>query len=98
MGPIGFFDDEKEKNQVISGIKVAGRLNEIPLHQDIWLVVAIGNPSVKESIIRKMDLKSQFATLIHPSVIIGDSTSVKIGLGCILAAGVKATNEIRVVL
>ena len=61
------------------------------------LVIAVGEPELKERIRMKYNNPLiNFPTLVHPSVIIGDTESVIIGDGCIVCAGCILTTDIKV--
>lgn len=80
---IGFFDDASiDDSRHLGDLKV---LNEYA--ENIYVVIAIGNPLIKEKIVERIENKNiKYATLIHPSVQIGKSEIVNIGEGCIITA------------
>lgn len=81
---IGFFDDAFEKKMIVNGFPVLGSINDInSLEHDLAIVIAIGDPKTKKSILNKITKKVIFPTLIHPNVFIGKD-SVTIGKGCII--------------
>ena len=92
--PIGFFDDHTRKGSIVNQFPVLGCIDEIKASDDIWLVMAIGSPMSKESIVDRIKTSVRFATLIHPSAVIANPASVKFGQGCIFTAGAKATTNI----
>lgn len=85
-----------EKGQTIHGCPVIGNDDEInKTTEPISLVIAVGEPQLKEKIRSKYNNSLvSFPTLVHPSVIIGDRDSVKIGEGCIICAGCILTTDI----
>ena len=85
-----------DKNQSIHGFPVIGTDEEINnTTEPISLVLAVGEPNLKEKIKSKYtNPLVNFPTLIHPSVIIGDSEFVRIGRGCIICAGCILTTDI----
>lgn len=91
---VGFIGPDK--NQSIHGFHVIGTDEEInDTTEPISLVLAVGEPNLKEKIKSKYtNPLVTFPTLIHPSVIIGDSKSVSIGQGCIICAGCILTIDI----
>lgn len=91
---VGFVDIDKTKT--IHGYSVIGGDDEInKATEPISLVIAVGEPKIKEKIrIKYTNPKISFPTLIHPSVIIGDSESIKMGMGCIICAGCILTTDI----
>lgn len=82
---IGFYDDAFEKKTIINGFPVLGSISDINfLEDEIALVMAIGDPKTKKSILNKIsNTKVVFPTLIHPNVFIGKD-GVSIGKGCII--------------
>lgn len=93
---IGYFDDGAQKNTLINNDKVIGNTNDINAYPDeLFLVFAIGNPSVKRKIISNIqNPKIQYPTLIHPNVQIGQD-NVTIGIGCIICAGNIITIDVK---
>ncbi len=91
---IGFVGPDK--NQSIHGIPVIGTDEEINnTSEPISLVLAVGEPNLKEKIKSKYtNPLVTFPTLIHPSVVIGDTESVRFGHGCIICAGCILTTDI----
>lgn len=93
---LGFFDDSRTCGECVNGFPILGgidRLNE--WNNDLSVVVAIGSPMVKQKIVRNItNPHIHFPTLIHPSVIIGDTHLVDIGKGCIICAGNILTTNI----
>ncbi len=82
---IGFFDDAFEKKMIINGVPVLGSISDINfLEDELALVIAVGNPKTKKSILNMITNKKViFPTLIHPNVFIGED-GVNIGKGCII--------------
>ena len=94
---VGFFDDGHTKGEIHNGLKVLGGISDLNAwSSDLAVVIAIGTPSIKKSIISKINnCHITYPTLIHPSVLIGDTDYVKIGDGCIIcAANIITTNII----
>ena len=85
-----------DKNQTMHGYPVIGNDEEInKTTEPISLVIAVGEPNLKEKIRSKYtNPLISFPTLVHPSVIVGDLESVKIGNGCIICAGCILTTDI----
>ena len=93
---LGFFDDGHKRGEKINGLPVLGSCIDLNnWDKDIYIAVSIGTPSIKKSILDKITNPNvSYPTLIHPSVIIGDSSFVKIGSGCIICAGVIITTNV----
>lgn len=83
----GFIDEDiNKKGDLINGYKVLGGISYLENKKDMYFVIAIGNPQVKENLLKKITNKEiEAATLIHPSCIIGKEN--KIGKGVIICAG-----------
>ncbi|MDH4093071.1 MAG: acetyltransferase [Cyclobacteriaceae bacterium] len=94
----GFLDDGVPKDTVVNGMKVLGGLEVLESFDHIVnLVLAIGDPAAKALLVSKLDLsRIRFPILRHPSVIIQDEATVKIGVGSILCAGSIFTTDIRI--
>jgi len=92
---VGFVDSDK--SNTIHGLPVIGDDEEVnATTEPLSVVIAVGEPHLKEKIQRKFTNELiSFPTLVHPSVIIGDKESVKIGKGCIICAGNILTTDIK---
>lgn len=90
---LGFIDNV---DQHVHGYPVVGNDKEINATKTpIAVVLAVGDPKMKERIVRQYDNPLiSFPTLIHPSVIMGEN--VKIGKGCIICAGCILTTDLVV--
>lgn len=95
---LGFFDDGHEKGETVNGYPVLGKIEELnSWSTPICIAVSIGSPIIRKKIIEEIHNDNvSFPTLIHPSVIIGDSNFVKIGQGCLICAGVILTTNITI--
>ena len=93
---VGFVDVNKEQN--IHGYPIIGTDEELnKTNEPIALVIAVGEPRLKRRIREKFNNPLiSFPTLIHPSVMIGDIDSVRIGEGCIICAGCILTTDIYI--
>ena len=92
---VGFFDDGHEKGEMINGVPVLGKTDDLnKWDKELAVTIAIGTPRIKKRIIENINNPLvSFPTLIHPSVLIGDRNYVKIGEGCIIcAANIITTN------
>jgi sugar O-acyltransferase (sialic acid O-acetyltransferase NeuD family) len=96
--PAGFIDDTVEKNSVIGGLKVLGGQEVIKeLSGTINVVLAVGDPRVKEAIVLNASSgKINYPRLIHPSVILYDMGSTHIGAGTVITAGCILTTDITI--
>ena len=94
---IGFFDDGKEVGYQCHGYEVLGGTRELrEWKSHLAIVIAIGTPQIKKKILESVcdNMFIEYPTLIHPTVIIGDTDYVKIGKGCILCANTILTCDI----
>lgn len=89
----GFFDDGIEKGAKVKDYPVLGSKQEASTFEG-FLVVAIGDPKVKKSILGSMN-NVKYATLIHPKAEIMGA-DVKIGVGTIITCGVVLTTNINI--
>ena len=96
--PVGFMDDGIKKGVVIKGIKVLGGLDVLnSFSTPVNLVLAIGDPSSKSILVKMIDpSRVYYPVLKHPSVILQDEASIKIGEGTVLTAGCILTTDIHI--
>lgn len=94
----GFYDDSIAKGtEIVTQVKCIGSIAELKkINTECCVVVALGDPIAKKRIIQ--DLSNNplitFPSLIHPSVVIGDTRTVKIGDGVVVSANVSMTTNI----
>lgn len=93
---LGFYDDTIAKGTLINNYPILGNLDDLNrLDKEVSVVLGIGNPITKSSIIANLNNKMlQFPTLIHPSVILSND-DVVIDEGCIICAGTIITCNIK---
>lgn len=91
---LGFVDDQVPAGTKIGSAKVLGSIAILSALVDVYVVLAIGNPLVKAKIVSLLPKKQQYATLIHPNVLIGKR--VEIGEGSIVCAGTIITTDIKI--
>src|SRR5688572_27877312 len=96
--PMGFIDDGLSKNSIVKGLKVLGGLDVLnSFTVPVNLVLALGDPSSKSILLKMIDpSRVYFPVLKHPSVIIQDEPSIKIGEGSIITAGCILTTDIHI--
>jgi len=94
---LGFLDDGVAKGTLVKGVKVLGGIEV--LHSSdhpVNLVLAIGDPKVKASIVRGIKSPNiEYPILRHPTAVIQDEAAVVIGKGTILCAGSILTTDIH---
>jgi len=93
---LGFIsEDNYSHGTKINNLPVLGNLSWFKDHKDVKCVVAIGDPIKRREMVSKLNkIGVSFCSIIHPSVIIGDS--VEVGEGCIICAGVILTTNIKI--
>ena len=94
---LGFIDDNKNLiGKLVNGYRVIGnRIYLNYLERKVYVVIAIANYLVKKELVEFLTNKNiKYATIIHPSVKIGET--VKIGEGSIVYPGVIMTVNIDV--
>jgi len=93
---LGFYDDQP-KEEVLAQPVLGSLQDLLSLNQELHVVVAIGNSKIRCEVTGKLNAHHiKFATQIHPSVIIGNPESVRIGSGSIITAGVILTTDISI--
>jgi sugar O-acyltransferase (sialic acid O-acetyltransferase NeuD family) len=94
----GFIDDDKSLwGTIKNDYKVLGDCDYLrDLDEDVYVVISIGSPKIKEKIVNKLSKFSNvhFVTLIDPSVLYSDQ--IKIGEGSIICAGTIITVNIEI--
>lgn len=94
----GFIDDNVNLiNSDINGISVKGSLDYLlSLKNEINVVIAIGNPSIRKKIYDKLKNKKNilFPSIIDENIQLDDTN--KIGIGNILCAGTILTTNITI--
>lgn len=93
---LGYIDDNPEKwGNVVNGYAVLGGIDSLlMMDSSVHVIVAIANYKVKKAIVKKLDGKFKFATIVHPKVWIHDF--MKIGDGCIIYEGAILTANISI--
>ena len=96
--PVGFMDDGVRKDTTIKGLKVLGGLDVLnSFSTPVNLVLALGDPSSKSILIKMIDpSRVYYPVLKHPSVILQEESSIKIGEGSIITAGCILTTDIHI--
>jgi sugar O-acyltransferase (sialic acid O-acetyltransferase NeuD family) len=93
--PIGFIDDHKEKHSVVSGLKVLGGIDVISSASDLNVVLAFGDPRIKEKVSEQLrSVKTTFPIIIHPGAILQNADSIVLSPGTVVTAGCVLTTEI----
>ncbi len=93
---IGFYDDNLSE-ELVNDYPVIGNIDDInSVDQDLYISIGIGNPIIKERILKKItNSKIIYPTLIHPSSIIYSKKNVSLGMGVVIAANCVLTVNIR---
>ncbi|MEG1254507.1 acetyltransferase [Clostridium sp.] len=93
---IGFLDDNPNNlGKVLNGHTIIGNVDSIKsMSSKTYVVVAIANYKIKKTIVSNLENKFQFATLIHPRVLVHDFMTV--GNGTIIYEGVILTTDIKI--
>lgn len=96
---IGFFDDNPDLNgRMIShfGPCLGNSDNLNNYHEDLALVMAIGNPLTVKKVVGKIrNSHISYPNLIHPSFSISDSESFQIGQGNVIQANCTVTVDVQ---
>jgi sugar O-acyltransferase (sialic acid O-acetyltransferase NeuD family) len=92
--PVAVYDDdEKLAGTNVLGVKVEGKISDLPENFARPAFIAIGNNEVRRKLTRKFPL-AKWQTLIHPSAVI--SRHFKIGDGTIICAGAVIQADARI--
>ncbi|WP_430790455.1 acetyltransferase [Virgibacillus flavescens] len=93
---LGFIDDDVTKRgEIINGYQVVGNSEVLKGYQLIYVVLGVGSPAAKESIIHNLSTFEHvvFPNIIHPGVDLHKTN--KLGKGNILCAGTVITCNIE---
>lgn len=88
-----FVDDGVEAGTEICGVKVVGKISDLPKLFDEYrrLIVTIGNNALREHIYSTaMEIGYEFPNLIHPTAYI--SPYAELGCGCVILNNVVVQN------
>lgn len=89
------FQDDDENISDINGVKCYGASELIREHAELEVVIAIGEPSVRDAVYaRWKEMGIAFATLIHPGIYIDSTTSI--GEGCVICEGATITSCVTI--
>lgn len=93
---IGYIDDNPENwGNVVNGYAVLGGIDSLTMMcKDTYVIIAIANYEVKKRIVKRLNNKFKFATIVHPKVLIHDY--MEIGEGCIVYEGVIITTNVSI--
>ena len=98
---VGFFDDGVSKDTMVSHYgKILGGINELnAITQPLAIVLAIGNPQLKKTIVEQIVNRNiSFPNIIYPNTWYADIDTFKIGKGniiggaCIISCDVEIGN------
>ena len=84
---IDFLDDNNDK--------AIGKVSDYYKYVDYKnIIVAIGNPDIRESILKNIEEKFNLVTLIHPKAVISDSAVIE--KGCVIEANAVISSNTMV--
>lgn len=78
---IGFLDDNPS-------LDTLGTVADYKKYADNWFIIAIGNPQIRERIVKNLNVK--FYTAIHPSAVVSSSAQIKEGCAVMANAVISA--------
>ena len=84
--------DEVYEPRELLGVPVRPQSSFDPAAQRA--VVGIGNPAIRQKVVKELPPETEFETLIHPTVVM--SQWVEVGVGSILCAGCVLTCQITI--
>ena len=93
---VGFVDDGLKNGSVVHGIPVLGPIAALDVLDIDGVVVAVGNPAVRQAIVDQVPQRLAFPNIIHPSVLMMDTDRISIGKGNIICAGNIFTTDIQI--
>ena len=96
---IGFFDDGKEKGEMVGSYgQILGGIKEVnEWKEELAIVIAVGNTKNISHISQCIDNKFiTFPNIIHPDVVFADSKSMKMGMGNIIQRASAFSCDVRI--
>ena len=85
------FVDERPQSSELVGIPVVGREK---YDERFPITIAIGDPRTRERIVSEEFPNANFATIIHPSAVIGKAS--EIGTGSVICPNVVITSNVKI--
>ncbi|BAU28095.1 sugar O-acyltransferase (sialic acid O-acetyltransferase NeuD family) [Aneurinibacillus soli] len=95
---LGYLDENKSlTNQWLNGFPVLGTLDllQLELYRSVYVICAIGKVQVRKKLVNHLKNKFswvKFATLIHPTAVVGDE--IVIGEGSVICANSVVTTNV----
>jgi sugar O-acyltransferase (sialic acid O-acetyltransferase NeuD family) len=95
---IGFFDDADDLPSEVNGYPILGDLQALnSWESSLSLALGLGTPLVRKTVRERLTSQNiDFPTLMHPSVIMGNTDLMVVGEGCIFCAGTIITTNIEI--
>jgi len=91
----GFLDDNPSAlNGKPADLSVVGSIDQFKFGPGDLALVAMCEPRIKQKIVERLKGRVQFATLIHPTIVIG--SHCRIGLGSILCPNVVLSTNVTI--
>ncbi len=91
----GFLDTDPD---ALSGTNcpwpLLGSEDDVVFEEEDRVLVALGDPRAKARVVARLASRIRFATVIHPSVVIGPGS--RVGEGSLLCPGVVVTADVKV--
>lgn len=82
---VGIWDDGLEEGTRFEGLSVLGKIDDIPVSLEHSLIMAIGNPGIREKVYNKLLARGlQVESLIHASAQIFNPETVNLEPGLIM--------------
>jgi sugar O-acyltransferase (sialic acid O-acetyltransferase NeuD family) len=94
----GFVDDVLPSNTLVAGMKVLGGIEYLnAIASNVNVVLAFGDPTIKS--LKAAQIKNKYVhypVLVHPTVVLQDRDTIRLGEGSVICAGAVLTTEILV--
>ncbi len=95
----GFYDDAIKAGTHCGKVPCFGGMDRLQnISNDINIVIAIGNPSIKWKIAKQLAMNPHlhFPVLVHPTAQLLDATTIEVDSGCVITAGCILTTNIKI--
>jgi sugar O-acyltransferase (sialic acid O-acetyltransferase NeuD family) len=94
---VAFYDDGIGKGNHRNKIPVAGGMETLlQQEQPLDVILGIGDPMIRTRLAERLkESQHRFPVIVHPRAILQDETTITLGDGTIITAGVILTNDIH---
>lgn len=90
------WDDALVCGDSFRGVKVGGKVEDIPEGHSLPFVLAVGDPTIRKRLYDQLKgKKAMLETIIHPQALVFDKERIQVGEGCIVMPKAYLTTDIH---